>query len=64
MGGIRINEHAQALRPDGTAIEGLYAAGGASGGLEGGREIAYVGGLAIGGVTGLVAAEHAAGAQA
>jgi fumarate reductase flavoprotein subunit len=63
MGGIRINEHAQALRADGTAIEGLYAAGGASGGLEGGSQIAYVGGLAIGGVTGLAAAEHAAGAK-
>lgn len=63
MGGIDINEHAQALRPDGSAIDGLYALGAASGGLEAGPAIGYVGGLAIGGVTGLVAAEHAAGTK-
>ncbi len=60
MGGIAINEHAQALRQDGTAITGLYAAGGAAGGLEGGPEIGYVGGLVKCGVTGLAAAEHIA----
>jgi len=60
MGGIAINEHAQALREDGSAITGLYVAGGAAGGLEGGPEIGYVGGLVKCGVTGLVAAEHIA----
>ena len=60
MGGIAINEHAQALREDGSAITGLYAAGGATGGLEGGPEIGYVGGLVKCGVTGLAAAEHIA----
>ena len=60
MGGIAINEHAQALHEDGSAITGLYVAGGAAGGLEGGPEIGYVGGLVKCGVTGLAAAEHIA----
>ena len=60
MGGIAINEHAQALSEDGSAIVGLYVAGAATGGLEGGPEIGYVGGLVKGGVTGLRAAEHIA----
>jgi fumarate reductase flavoprotein subunit len=58
MGGIAINEHAQALHEDGSAIAGLYVAGGAAGGLEGGPEIGYVGGLVKCGVTALRAAEH------
>ena len=60
MGGIVINTHAQALRKDGSVIEGLYAAGAATGGLEGGPQIGYVGGLAKSGITGLAAAEHIA----
>jgi len=60
MGGIAINEYAQALSEDGSAIRGLYVAGAATGGLEGGPEIGYVGGLMKGGVTGLAAAEHIA----
>ena len=60
MGGISVNEHAQALRADDSVIDGLYAAGAAAGGLEGGPEVGYVGGLSKGGVTGLVAAEHIA----
>lgn len=63
MGGICVNAHAQALREDGSAIEGLYALGASTGGLEGGPEIGYVGGLAKGGVTALVAAEHVAAAM-
>lgn len=35
MGGIRINEHAQALDAQGQVIPGLYAAGEASGGVHG-----------------------------
>lgn len=58
MGGIAVNEHAQALREDGSTIAGLYAAGAATGGLEGGPEVAYTGGLVKGGVLGLRAAEH------
>lgn len=64
MGGIRINEHAQALREDGSVIAGLYVAGAATGGLEGGPEVAYTGGLVKGGVMGLRAAEHIAQARA
>jgi fumarate reductase flavoprotein subunit len=64
MGGIAINEHAQALREDGSIIAGLYAAGAATGGLEGGPEVEYTGGLVKGGVTGLRAAEHIAQARA
>ncbi len=64
MGGIRVNTHAQALRADGSAIDGLYALGAATGGLEGGPEVGYVGGLAKSGVTALLAAEHLAGVNA
>ena len=60
MGGISVNEHAKALRADGSVIAGLYALGSATGGLEGGPEIGYVGGLAKCGVTALVSAEHVA----
>jgi fumarate reductase flavoprotein subunit len=58
MGGIAIDEHARALREDGAVIPGLYVAGGAAGGLEGGPAVGYVGGLIKCGVTGLIAAEH------
>jgi fumarate reductase flavoprotein subunit len=60
MGGIEIDEHARALRDEGMAIAGLYVAGGAAGGLEGGPEVGYVGGLVKCGVTALIAAEHIA----
>ena len=60
MGGIVINKHAQALREDSSVIDGLYAAGAATGGLEGGPQIGYVGGLAKSGITGLASAEHIA----
>jgi fumarate reductase flavoprotein subunit len=39
---------------------GLYAAGGATGGLEGGGALGYVGGLIKACVFGLRVAEHAA----
>ena len=60
MGGIAIDANARALRPDDTIIEGLYAAGAATGGLEGGANVGYVGGLSKSAITGLRAAEHAA----
>jgi succinate dehydrogenase/fumarate reductase flavoprotein subunit len=60
MGGILIDGDGRALRGDGSAIEGLYAAGGATGGLEGGGALGYVGGLIKACVFGLRAAEHAA----
>ena len=60
MGGIRIDADARVLRPDGSAIDGLYAAGSTTGGLEGGERAAYLGGLTKAGVQGLCAAEHIA----
>jgi len=60
MGGIRVDEHARALRADGAPIAGLYALGASTGGLEGGPAVGYTGGLVKGGVTALVAAEHVA----
>lgn len=60
MGGIRIDADARVLRNDGNPIEGLYAAGTTTGGLEGGEPAAYLGGLTKAGVQGLCAAEHIA----
>jgi fumarate reductase flavoprotein subunit len=60
MGGIRIDGEARVLREDGSAIDGLYAAGTTTGGLEGGEPAAYLGGLTKAGVQGLCAAEHIA----
>ena len=60
MGGIRIDRDGRVLREDGGAIPGLYAAGATTGGIEGGPNIGYVGGLAKAAVFGFRAAEHAA----
>ncbi|HWB48099.1 MAG TPA: FAD-dependent oxidoreductase [Stellaceae bacterium] len=60
MGGIAIDGHGRVKRPDGAVIVGLYAAGGATGGLEGGGALGYVGGLIKACVFGLRAAEDAA----
>jgi fumarate reductase flavoprotein subunit len=61
MGGIAIDGHGRVMRPDGSAIAGLYAAGGTTGGLEGGGAPGYVGGLIKAWVFGLRVAEHVAG---
>ncbi|HYM73652.1 MAG TPA: FAD-dependent oxidoreductase [Stellaceae bacterium] len=61
MGGIAIDGHGRVKRPDGTVIAGLYAAGGATGGLEGGGALGYVGGLIKACVFGVRVAEDAAG---
>lgn len=60
MGGIDINEHAQVLDQNQQPIPGLYAAGATTGGLEGGSESAYIGGLIKAGSFGLLAAEQIA----
>jgi fumarate reductase flavoprotein subunit len=60
MGGIATDGHGRVRRPDGTTIPGLYAAGGTTGGLEGGGAIGYVGGLIKACLFGLRAAEDAA----
>jgi fumarate reductase flavoprotein subunit len=57
MGGIVIDAQCRALRADGSAIEGLYAAGSTIAGLEGGPNVAYVGGLSKAFIFGLLAAE-------
>jgi fumarate reductase flavoprotein subunit len=63
MGGITIDGQAQVLSTDGGPIPGLLAAGSATGGLEGGSGVAYIGGLLKAGTLGLVAAERAATLQ-
>jgi fumarate reductase flavoprotein subunit len=60
MGGILIDGVGRVLRPDRSIIGGLYAAGATTGGLEGGAEVGYVGGLVKTGVFALRAAEHIA----
>jgi fumarate reductase flavoprotein subunit len=60
MGGLSIDSHARVQTIDGQPIEGLYAAGAATGGLEGGPRVDYVGGLIKAVVFGMLAAEHAA----
>jgi hypothetical protein len=56
LGGLRIDEQARVLRNDGTAIDGLFAAGVDVGGIANGG---YASGLAQALVLGLVAAESA-----
>jgi fumarate reductase flavoprotein subunit len=60
MGGLSIDQNARVLKPDGSPIEGLYAVGTTTGGLEGGPNVTYMGGLAKAFIWGLLAAEHAA----
>jgi fumarate reductase flavoprotein subunit len=60
MGGVVIDEHAQAQKPDGTAFKGLYAVGTPVAGLEGGPRAGYVGGLSKAFILGMLAAEHIA----
>ena len=60
MGGVVINAHAQAQKPDGTNFHGLYAVGTTVAGLEGGPRAGYVGGLSKAFILGMLAAEHAA----
>jgi fumarate reductase flavoprotein subunit len=60
FGGIAIDGHGRVCRPDGSVIDGLYAAGGCTGGLEGGGALGYVGGLIKACVFGLRAGEDAA----
>ncbi len=60
MGGIATDGNGCVRRPDGSVISGLYAAGGCTGGLEGGGALGYVGGLIKACVFGLRAGEAAA----
>lgn len=58
MGGIAIDEWSRAATAEGDVFPGLYAAGIATGGVEGGEHAGYVGGLVKACVTGIRAAEH------
>ncbi len=60
FGGIAIDEHARVIKADGAPIGGLYAAGTTAGGIEGVDGCGYVGGLIMGLVFGMRAAEHVA----
>lgn len=57
MGGLTISAEARVLSDAGTAIPGLFAAGASTGGLEGGPQHGYSGGLSKAAVFGLLAAE-------
>ena len=60
MVGIDIDAHAQVLDANAAPIPGLFAAGATTGGLEGGKDSAYIGGLIKSGSFGLLAAERIA----
>ncbi len=57
MGGLAIDREARVLDGEARPIPGLFAAGSAAGGMEGGPRAAYLGGLAKAVATGLRAAE-------
>jgi fumarate reductase flavoprotein subunit len=61
LGGVEIDAHARVLHTDGHVIQGLYASGSVTGGVEGGPSVGYIGGLIKALVFGMLAAEHAAG---
>jgi fumarate reductase flavoprotein subunit len=60
MVGIDIDAQAQVLDANAIPIPGLFAAGATTGGLEGGKDSAYIGGLIKSGSFGLLAAERIA----
>jgi fumarate reductase flavoprotein subunit len=60
MGRIEIDGHARVISVAGEPIPGLFAAGSATGGLEGGTANAHIGGISKAGVFGLLAAEEVA----
>jgi len=57
FGGIKVDAFTRVLDLDNIFIPGLYAVGSASGGLEGGENFSYFGGLTKAAVTGLRAAD-------
>ena len=56
MGGIGIDDSSRVLDADDRPIPGLFAAGSATGGIEGGPNAVYLGGLTKGVITGRRAA--------
>lgn len=61
MGGIAISPGAEVIDAQGRPIPGLFAAGTTVGGLEGGPDLAYMGGLTRSVATALAAAESGEG---
>jgi fumarate reductase flavoprotein subunit len=59
MGGVLTTARAEVRAAQGGIIPGLFAAGAAAGGIEGGEFIFYLGGLCKALVTGLLSAENA-----
>lgn len=60
MGGPAIDPNARVVHRDGHPIKGLFAIGSASGGLEGGPEVGYIGGLVKAFTLGRIAAQYIA----
>ena len=62
QGGLRVDEHAQVVRADGTALTGLYASGGAAAGISGHGASGYLAGNGLLPALGLafIAADHLA----
>lgn len=60
MGGPAVDVDGRVLNASDTPVDGLYAVGSATGGLEGGPDAGYVGGLAKAFILGLRAAQHIA----
>lgn len=65
QGGLRVDGHARVLRPDGSAIAGLYASGGAAMGISGHGAAGYLAGNGLLPALGLafLAAEDLAGSS-
>jgi fumarate reductase flavoprotein subunit len=63
MGGVLTDADARVLHRSGGVISGLYAVGATVGGIEGGPDVGYVGGLARSAIFGLRAASTIAEAQ-
>ena len=61
LGGIAIDRDSRVIDQVQAPIPGLYAIGSATGGIKGGAQALYLGGLAKAVITGLRAAEHIAG---
>jgi succinate dehydrogenase/fumarate reductase flavoprotein subunit len=62
MGGVAVDGAGRVLNEHNEPITGLYAAGSCAGGLDGGPNAGYVGGLAKAAATGLHTADHLAAA--
>lgn len=60
MGGIQTDGQCRVAKSEGGTFDNLFAVGCSVGGIEGGEEVDYIGGLAKSAVSGMVAAETAA----